>query len=306
MTKRYTETELEEQAINLLWDTNQYEDAIAITRRLLRRKPRYLLYYLILSDCYKGIGKRPVYIKISHETRVTYDLKAPEKSLMYWDKAFAPDGKFVHSDYYKQGIEVAARYLLETQELEAFSVIEEQKIQELSKKPKITPGELYQAISEQGSVSKDPAVRLKYWELLLKKAKWGYNQTLYSFDSEGKPENPTLQEFKKANLKDPKRPIIFVISYKDPITGKETQHAFNILKNFNLDSPSESVLKARLRRKRYYDLHQKERQDHQRLYDSKNRQRKRARNKLDYSWRRSGLTKQQAFPRESLDSPESL
>jgi len=236
--KRDTARELAEQAIDYLWVKHQFEDAIILIKRLLRHKPRYPLCYFLLSDCYKAISIRD------------NDVKANEKAEKYWVKAFAPDGKFVHSDYYEQGIEVAARYLLETQELEACSVNEEQKIQELSKKPKITPGELYQAISEQGSVSKDSAVRLKYWELLLSKAKWGYNQTLYSLDSEGKPVNPTLQEFKKAKLKDPKRQIIFVISYKDPITGKETRYAFNILKNFRLDSPSESVIKARQRRKR--------------------------------------------------------
>jgi len=292
--KRDTARELAEQAIEYLWVKHQFEDAIILIKRLLRHRPRYPLCYFLLSDCYKGISIRD------------HDVIANEKAEKYWDKAFAPDGKFVHSDYYEQGIEVAARYLLETQELEACSINEEQKIQELSKKPKITSGELYQAISEQGSVSKDPAVRLKYWELLLSKAKWGYNQTLYSFDSEGKPENPTLQEFKKAKLKDPKRQIVFFITYKDPITEEETQYAFNILKNFNLDSPSESVIKAREYNKDYYKNHREERLKHQRLYDSKNRQRKRARNKLDYSWRRSGLTKKQAFPRDNSDIQESL
>ena len=99
--------------------------------------------------------------------------------------------------------------------------------------------------------------------------------------------------------------VLVTLAFIFSDSEKETQHAFNILKNFNLDSPSESVLKARKRRERYYKSHKEERREYQRLYDSKNRQRKRARNKLDYSWKRSGLTKQQAFPRESSDSPES-
>ncbi len=301
MRKGITVAELEKQVIKLLWDKNQYEDAIAITRKLLKRKPRYPLYYLILSDCYKGIGQRPVYVN----TKLTYDHKAPEKARYYWDKAIAPDSIFTHSNYYEQGIKEAAQYLLETQDLERHTESEMKRLQELSAK-QVIPGELYEAIQELGSISKDPSIRLKYWELLLKKAKWGYNETLYSFDLEGNSANPTLEEFKKAKLKDPKCQIIFVVSYKDPITEEVTQHTFNILKNYNLEPPSESVIKSRQRRKRYYDNHKEERLEYQKLYDRKNHQRKRARNKLDYSWRRSGLTKRQAFPRESLNSPESI
>ena len=286
--KRDTETELEEQAIKCLWDKYQYEDAIALTRRLLRLKPRYPLYYLILSDCYKGIAIRD------------NDLKASEKSWMYWDRAFAFDGKFIRSDYRQQGIEAAARYLLATQDLEKLTEIETKKLQELRTK-QVTSGELYDAMLGQVSVSKDPDVRLDYLEIALMKAKAGYNQNLYVFDSEGKLINSTFQEILKDKAKDPKRKLLFVLSNQDPITGKETQYAFNILKNFSLESPSESVLKARQRRRRSYYKHQKERQEHQKLYDSNNRQRKRVRNKLDYSWRQSGLTKRQAFPRDNSD-----
>ncbi|MCK4815315.1 hypothetical protein KA005_06060 [bacterium] len=94
-----TETELEEQAIKLLWDENQYEDAIHLAKLLLRRKPRYPLYYLILSDCYKGIAVRD------------NDLRASERSRMYWDKAWGSDGRFMRSDFWQQGSEAVWTFL---------------------------------------------------------------------------------------------------------------------------------------------------------------------------------------------------
>ncbi|MDD4858652.1 MAG: hypothetical protein PHR56_00375 [Dehalococcoidales bacterium] len=291
--KKNTEAELVKQAIDFLWNKKRFEDAIVLSRRLLRLRPRYPLYYLILSDSYRAIDIRD------------NNYKAEMKSQMYWDKAFLPDGKFTRSDYYEQGIEVAARYLLATQDLEKLNEIETKKLQELSTK-KLTSKEFYDAILGQVSISKNQADRLAYLKTGLMKAKAGYNQNLYAFDSEGKLVTPTLQEFIKTKLKDPKRQLLFVLSNQDPITGKEAKYAFNILKNFSLDIPSESVIKARQRRSRYYYSHQKERQEYQRLYDSKNRQRKRVRNKLDYSWRQSGLTKRQGFPRDNSNISESV
>ena len=216
--KRDTESELVEQAIKCLWETHQYEDAIALTKRLLRLKPRYPLYYLILSDCYTAISKRDG------------DFRAAEKSQMYYDKALLFDGKFTRSSYYQQGIEVAAGYLLATQDLERLTEVQTKKLQELRTK-QVTFGELYDIVLGQVSVSKDSTIRLAYLKSALKQAKEGLNQNLYAFDSEGKFVNTTLDEFYKEKRKDPKRQLFFVFTTKDPITGKETQYRFNILKN---------------------------------------------------------------------------
>jgi hypothetical protein len=283
-------TELERQAIRLLWGKNQYEDAIALAKRLLRRKPRYPLYYLILSDCYLAIHKSDYVGEISVES---------DKSKTYWDKAWGFDGKFMRSDYWKQGIEVAAHYLLKTQDLEKSTEIENNNLRKLRNK-QVTSDDLYDVLLGQASVSKDPAVRLNYFKMALTRAKAGFNQQLYAFDSEGKMIKATRQEFVKAKIKDPKRQIFLTLSNRDPITGKETQYTFNVLKFFPLPIPSESVIKAQQRRMRYYHNHQENCLKHQRLYDSKNRQRKRVRNKLDYSWRKLGLTKGY-YPREPLE-----
>lgn len=284
--KRATEAELVEQAIELLWSKHQYEDAIALAKRLLRRRPRYPLYYLILSDCYMGIHKRHHTEGISVES---------DKSERYWYKAVDPDSKFTHSDYYQQGIEVAAGYLLATQDLEKLTEVQTKKLQELHTKPL---GNLYSAVLGQVSMSKDPDIRLDYLKSALMQSKAGKNQNLYAFDSEGKFVKPTLDEFYKEKRKDPKRQLFFVVSSKDPITGQETHYKFNILKNLRFDIPSESVIKARQRRSNYYykkidgiEIHREERKKYQKLYDIKHRQRKRVRNKLDYSWKKSGLTR---------------
>ncbi len=274
--KRDTETELTSQAIKCLWTTHQYEEAIAITKRLLKLKPRYPLYYLILSDCNAAIFRRD------------NDIKASGKSKTYWEKACAPDSKFIHSDYFQQGIDATASYLLATQDL---GKLTESKMKQPQQTKQTTSTELYDAMFEQTSVSKDPDVRLAYFRWALMQAKSGKNQILHAFDSDGKSVKPTLDEFYKAKRKDPKRQLYFVVSIKDPIAGEETQYKFNLLKHLKFDFPSDSVIKARQRRSRYYYAHQEERQKHQKLYDSDNRQRKRVRNKLDYSWRKSGLTK---------------
>ena len=74
---------------------------------------------------------------------------------MYWDKAWAFDGKFIRSDYWKQGIKATAHYLLATQDLEKLTEIETKKLQELSTK-KVTSGELHDAVLGQFSISEDP------------------------------------------------------------------------------------------------------------------------------------------------------
>jgi hypothetical protein len=101
--ERYSEADLIMQAIDCLWKKHQYEEAIKITMRLLRKKSRHPLYFLILSDCYAAMCRDKGY-KFSEE-----------ESERYWKKAFAYDTRFKNSSYFVEGIKLAAKYIRATQ-----------------------------------------------------------------------------------------------------------------------------------------------------------------------------------------------
>lgn len=283
--KESTIAELEKQAHDLIWVENKFKDAIRLIKNLLKNyRPRYPLYYLLLSDCYMGMALQP------HDSKSPADVISAEKSVFYWDKAWDYDIQYVNSEYFESGIDAAARYLLETQDLEKAKSLEEKRLQMLSEK-KVSTGEIYQAMIRQLSINEDPEVRLKYFKITLSNSKKGLNRELYTFDANGQLVNPSYTYFFKQKMENPKRQLILHVKDKNPVTGEESIYSFNICKNIQFEMPTESVLKARRRRNKYNDNNKEKINNHQREYDSKNRDRKRVRNKLDYSWRQSGLVK---------------
>ncbi|MFW9875831.1 MAG: hypothetical protein ACFFG0_22225 [Candidatus Thorarchaeota archaeon] len=283
-SKKVTEKELAEKAYKLIWEDGEVEEAIKLIKRLLKLKPRYPLYYLLLCDCYSGIAKRD------------NDFMASEKAQKYYSKAFAQDTRFICSDYFQQGIEEAAQYLLKTQDLAASIAIENSNLEKLSTK-QVTFNEFFDAKIGQIWISEDPSIRLAYFKYRLMNAKAGRNQKLFFYDSEGKLIRGTFENLLEAKLKDPKHEITVTLEYEDPITEEVTKYEFEVLKNIPLEPPSEKVLKARQYRKKYYykeidgiKINQEKAKKHQKKNDRKDRQRKRVRNKLDYSLRKSGVT----------------
>lgn len=288
-SKQDNEADLRTQAILCVWKTYQFEDAIRIVKRLLRFKPGHPLCYLILSDCYKGIAKRD------------NDFKASEQSETYADTVFAADGKLMSTDYCLQAIEQAAVYIVKTQNLAKLKRVAEDKLQELATK-QATFSERLDVEMWMQCVSEDPEARIAYWTKSLFEAKAGFNQRLYGFDSHGKLVTPTREGMALARLRDPHGEVRLALAVKDPTTGTEIRHVFSVFKHLKSDLPTESVLKARARRKRYYDSHRDERLEYQKRYDATRKQRKRVRNKLDHSWRKDGLTHR--YDTSYKDSPE--
>ena len=291
--KRETETDTIRRALEYIWVKHQYEDAISLTRHLLRAKPRYPLYYLMLSDCYRGIEDRD------------HDLIARDKSLKYYDKTVGLDGKFMRSPYFDEGIKHTTCYLLFTQILSASVKNEEKRLEKFVDK-KLTAQDAYDAVKYLDYISEDITTRQTHIKDMLIKSKAGYNEVLIVHDSQGNSIPPTLQDFKKAKQNKPNNQIWLNTSRINVFSGKETHFAFNMLKRFLPEPPSESVMKARARRNRYYYNHQQERKDYQNKYDRQNRDKKRDRNKLDYYFKKSGLVKAQEFPREESDDSDLI
>lgn len=274
-----TEEELQREALAAL-DARDYKKAVQLFRNLLKVRPRYPVYYLMTSYCY-GLLK---------------DFKNTDK---YLEKSLARVSKrSINYDFDKMADELSTLLLEKNPSLkpyEALKLLVESKRKLGKHKPseeelafeKVLVERFYNL--EKAITNSDAPNSIKYRQAFIKIALWavklGLDSQMLGFDDDG-VFVVTNEELIRRKAKYPGRQYILSTVIKNAETGEEQVLTFNARKQFKMGLPTESELKTRIRKRRYYYKHQMERQDHQKRYDRRNKIRKHFRNRLDYMLKR--------------------
>ena len=281
-----TEDELLEEARNA-FEYSQYEESARLTKILLKLKSHNPLYNLMLADCYWAINKREVVIKAG---LTTHDVIAGETAEGYFKQAFARDSNFLLQDDIYDIIEELTSFLIDIDLVQNLvsrvMLLTAEKPSENTSSPEEAK-KIFQTIAKSTDPKqKESKKALVRWLVL--SAKTG-NTWLLGYD-EGEFYLVTDEELVRRKENHPQGIVVWAVA-EDTKTGKFKPYQFNIRKQFRFPpySMSDKEIKRRIQKRKDYENHKTERRHKQKERDTKNKQRKHLRDKIDYIVEHSGV-----------------